>query len=365
MSWTLDQIDTPALLIDLDVVDANLRHIQDQAQGRGFHLWPHTKTHKSTWLAQQQVACGAQGITVAKLGEAEVMRAAGLTQMLIAYPLVGRLKARRLAELLGRGTTVRVALDSPEAADTASCAARDAGAEVGILLEVDTGFHRVGVAAGDAAVPLARYIAGLPGLRLLGLASFAGHINNATAEDNRRQILQAEAEALARTRDALAREGLTPEVISVGGTHHGARMPEIDVATEIRPGTYVYNDRNTLLAGSCTVDECAASVLVTVVSAHESRAVIDGGSKTFSSDPSPFGGYGLVKGHPDLVFERMSEEHGVLVWPPGTLPLRVGERLEVIPNHICPVVNLHDAAYGLRGGQVERVIVTDGRGRSR
>lgn len=163
----------------------------------------------------------------------------------------------------------------------------------------------------------------------------------------------------------LVQAGLCVDVVSVGGTHHGARLTYLDAATEIRPGTYVYNDRNTLLAGSCTLEDCAASILVTVISTHATWAVIDAGSKTFSSDPSPFGGFGDVKEHPDLRFERMSEEHGILSWPVGNAPLRVGDRLEVIPNHICPVVNLHDAAYGLRAGQIERILPTDARGQSR
>lgn len=190
MGWPLEQIDTPALIIDLDVAEANLRRMRAAAQARGLCLWPHTKTHKSTWLAHQQVAHGADGLTVAKLGEAEVLRAAGLRHILIAYPLVGRMKAQRLARLLAQGTTIRVAIDSAEAADTVSWAANEAQRDVGILLEIDTGFHRVGVPPGDAAIPLAQYISTQPGLRLLGLACFSGHIGNATEEDSRQRILQ-------------------------------------------------------------------------------------------------------------------------------------------------------------------------------
>lgn len=169
---------------------------------------------------------------------------------------------------------------------------------------------------------------------------------------------------MAQTRDAFLHAGLPVEVISVGGTHHGARMHAIEVATEIRPGTYVYNDRNTIQAGSCGEEDCAASVLVTVVSTHDTWAVIDGGSKTFSADAHLCGGFGLVRGRPDLVFERMSEEHGILTWPQSGQPLLVGERLAIIPNHICPVVNLHDAAIGVRAGRFERLIGIDGRGKS-
>lgn len=363
MAWSMEQIDTPALLIDLDVVEANLRQASERAQAAGFALWPHTKTHKSTWLAHQQEAHGAQGLTVAKLGEAEVMRAAGLTNLLIAYPIVGPLKERRLADLLRRGTTVRLALDSLEAADAASRAALAANVEVGVLVEVDTGFQRVGVQAGQAAVPLALHVTKSPGLRLLGISSFAGHISNATDEATRRHVLAEERLALSATQEAFTRAHLSVDEISIGGTHHGARLEHISGVTQVRPGTYIYNDRNTLLAGSCALEECAASLLVTVVSAHPGRAVVDGGSKAFSSDGNVFGGYGLVKGHPDLRFDRMSEEHGVIVWEGSSQELRVGERIEIIPNHICPVVNLHEVGYGTRLGQVERLIVAEGRGK--
>jgi D-serine deaminase-like pyridoxal phosphate-dependent protein len=361
--WDIERIDTPAVLVDLDVVEANLIRVQARAQARGLALWPHTKTHKSTWLAAKQLDLGAQGLTVAKLGEAEVMRAAGLHTLLIAYPLIGPIKLERMTHLLEHGATVRVALDSREAADTVAEAARRAGTEVGVLIEIDTEYHRVGVPPGEAALPLARYVADQHGPRYQGLFSFAGHMSGNLDEEGRRRILEREATILAQTRDILVRAGLAPEAISLGGTHHSARMEQLGLGTEIRPGTYIYNDRNTVIAGSCDEADCAASVLVTVVSAHETWAVIDGGSKTFTFDQSHLGGFGIVRGWPEIVFERMSEEHGILTWSGRTPLLRVGERLQIIPNHICPVINLHDASYGVRRGQVERIIRTDGRGK--
>jgi D-serine deaminase-like pyridoxal phosphate-dependent protein len=363
LAWDIGRLDTPVMLVDLDVVEANLARVQAQAHAHGFALWPHTKTHKSTWLATKQMELGAQGLTVAKLGEAEVMRAAGLRALLIAYPLLGPAKQERLTHLLEQGTMVRVALDSRQAADTVAGAARRAGTEVDVLIEIDTAFHRVGVSPGEAALPLVRYVADQPGLHYLGLLSFAGQISGNLDEEGRQGVLEQEAQLMIETRDALVHAGLAPRVISLGGTHHSVRMARIGPATEIRPGIYIYNDRNTLLAGSCVEADCAASILVTVVSAHDTWAVIDGGSKTFSSDLSHRGGFGLVRGHPEIVFERMTEEHGILTWPGHTPLLRVGERLQIIPNHICPAINLHDASYGIRQGQVERVIRTDARGK--
>jgi D-serine deaminase-like pyridoxal phosphate-dependent protein len=363
VTWDLDSIDTAGLAADLGVVEGNLARMQAAADGAGLAMWPHTKTHKLPLLARRQMALGAQGITVSKLGEAEVMRDAGLTHILLHYPPVGEAKARRLAALLERGAEMRVALDSPEAAETVSRAARMAGAGVDVLVEVDAGMHRVGRQPGPDVLALAERVASLPGLRLLGLTTYAGHISGATDEAGRLAVIGREAQIIAGERERLAAAGLGPSVVSVGGTHHGARMKRIAGATDIRPGTYVYNDRNTLAAGSCRTEELAAVVLVTVVSTNATWAVVDGGSKTFSSDPSPLGGFGLVVERPELRLERMSEEHGVLAWPEGARPLAVGERLAIVPNHICATVNLHDRVYLHRGGLVEEVLPVAGRGR--
>lgn len=365
VAWDLERIDTPALTVDLDIMERNLERAQESATRQGLALWPHTKTHKVAEFARRQLALGAGGLTVAKLGEAEVLFAAGLSPLSIHYPLVGEPKARRLAALLERGAVVRVVLDGPEAADTVSRAAGWAGAVVDILVEIDPGMHRVGVAPGGAAVALARHVASRPGLRLRGLASYAGHISGAADEAGRLAILHREAEAIAGTRELLEREGLAPEVVSVGGSHHGARMDRLAGATEVRPGTYIYNDRNILAAGSCTEADLAAQVVVTVVSVQGDRAVIDGGSKAFSSDPSPLGGFGLFVGHPGWSLVRMNEEHGVIAWPAADRAPGVGQRLCVVPNHICATVNLYDEILGMRGGLVERVYAVAGRGRSR
>lgn len=363
MTWDLDALDTPVLVTDMDRVEDNLRRMQTEADRHGLRMWPHTKTHKLPSLAGRQLALGADGLTVSKLGEAEVMRDAGLTRLFLHYPTVGEAKARRLAALLERGAEMRVALDSTEAADTAARAAEIAGVPVDVLVELDSGLHRMGRPPGPEVLALVRYVAGRRGLRYAGLTSYAGHISAAPDEAGRMAVIAVENELLAAERERLGREGLAPEVVSVGGTHHGARMAAIAGATEIRPGTYVYNDRNTLLLGSCEESQLAASVVVTVVSVNAGWAVVDGGSKTFSSDPSPAGGHGLVPGRPELSLARMSEEHGVLTWPDGARPLRVGERLRIVPNHICATVNLHDRVAQVRGGQVERLVAVAGRGR--
>ena len=364
MSWTLDAIDTPALVVDLNIVERNLLRAQEAASRRGLALWPHTKTHKIPLFAQRQMELGARGLTVAKIGEADVMRASGLEHLLVHYPIVGALKVRRLADLASRTREVRLAVDTREAVDAANEAARLAGREIGILVEVDTGMNRLGVVPGDEVLALARYVVDQPGLRWLGLTSFAGQISQSPDETSRRGVMKEEARALALSREVLERAGLPPEVISVGGTHHFARLDLVEVATEVRPGTYIYGDRATLTAGSCTEADLAARVLVTVVSRHAGWAVVDGGSKAFSSDPHRDGGFGLVSGHPGWRLERFSEEHGIVTFAhEEDEGPRVGDRLEIVPNHICATVNLHDQVYGFRGTTVERVLAVEGRGR--
>jgi D-serine deaminase-like pyridoxal phosphate-dependent protein len=363
--WELRDLETPALVVDLDVATGNLRRMQERADRCGLRLWPHTKTHKVPALARLQMELGAAGLTVAKAGEAEVLRDAGLTRLHLAYPPVGEAKARRLADLLNRGCRLRVALDSAAAAACVADAAGRSGVPVEVLVEVDVGLRRVGVAPGEGALALARQVASLPGLVFAGLESYAGHIGHAPDEASRLEILRREGEALQATKDLLERDGLAPAVVSVGGTHHAARMEAIPLATEIRPGTYVYNDRDTLLAGSCDEAELAAFCWVTVVSRHADRAVVDGGSKTLSSDGRPGAGYGLVRGHPSWRVDRLNEEHGVIEWPEGERGPSVGDRLAIVPNHICATVNLHDRAYGLRGGEVAEVLEIAGRGKLR
>jgi D-serine deaminase-like pyridoxal phosphate-dependent protein len=363
LSWDLEAIDTPALIADADIVEQNLARMQAAADAAGLHMWPHTKTHKLPFLAERQMALGAEGITVSKLGEAEVMRDAGFTRILLHYPPLGEAKARRLAALVARGAEMRVALDSTEAADTVARAADMAGGSIDILVEIDPGMHRVGRQPGPEVLDLARYVAERPGLRFLGLTSYAGHISAAPDEAGKEGVLQHEIDVLGAERERLERAGLPPAVVSVGGTHHGARMDRLRNATDVRPGTYVYNDRNILAGDSCRPEDLAAAVLVTVVSRNASWAVVDGGSKAFSFDTSPLGGYGLVPGQPELSLDRMNEEHGVLVWPEGAAGPRVGERLRIVPNHICATVNLHDRVFFHRGGLVERVLPVAGRGR--
>jgi D-serine deaminase-like pyridoxal phosphate-dependent protein len=360
------ELDTPALLFDLDIVERNVEEMAGVAAVAGVALRPHTKTHKSPQLAQMQVSAGATGITVAKLGEAEVMVDAGIDDVLIAYPLVGERTLGRLRALLERAT-IRVSLDDPAVAEPIGRVGLEIGRSLPVLLEVDTGLHRMGWPPGEPSATRALEIARIPGIDVIGLLTHAGHAYRAADDAELRRLAEREALDLLETAELCRRGGLELTEISVGSTptaRIGATVPGV---TEIRPGTYIFNDVQQMRMGVATEATCAARVLTTVVARPtEERFVVDAGTKAFSSDGGdgpPFPGRGVVVGRPDLALDFMSEEHGV-GHRTGRRELAIGERLEVIPLHICAAVNLFDQAYGVRGGVVESVIPIIGRGRS-
>jgi D-serine deaminase-like pyridoxal phosphate-dependent protein len=335
-----------------------------------LRLRPHTKTHKIPELARKQIESGAAGITVAKLGEAEVMIDAGLDDLLIAYPIVGPTKTRRLADLAQRAT-ITVSLDSEEAARGISAALSERGGggvpSVGVLVELDVGFGRCGVANEKDALTLAQKISSMPGLEFTGLMFFPGHFG--VSPNERSELRRQVNEFLDRCLETFARADMRPQIVSGGSTPSRYESDLFHGVNEVRPGTYIFNDRSTVGVAAAAVEDCALSVLVTVVSASVSgHAVIDGGSKTFSSDTyhAEHGrGFGLIKEDPATEIERLSEEHGHLNVTQSDRRYTVGERLMVIPNHVCTTVNMHDEIYGVRGEEVETVWQVAGRGKVR
>jgi D-serine deaminase-like pyridoxal phosphate-dependent protein len=361
------ELDTPSLVFDLDVVERNAREMARVAADAGVRLRPHTKTHKSPFIAGIQRLAGGGAITVAKLGEAEVMVDAGFDDLLIAYPLWGEAKLERLRALVERAS-IRVSLDSVEVAEGLGRVGADLGHDVPVLVEVDTGLHRLGRPPGEPTVDLVASIAKVPGVDVAGLLTHAGHAYGSSSSDELRDAAEREATDLVETATACARAGIDIREISVGSTPTARIAARVEGVTEIRPGTYIFNDVQQMRLGVAAEAECAARVLATVVSRPSAeRFVIDAGSKAFSSDGVPDGplpGRGVVVGRPNLRLDFFSEEHGVGHLEGGD-DLAIGERLEVIPLHVCTCVNLFDVAFGVRGGAVEREIPIAGRGRSR
>lgn len=357
-------LETPAVVVDLDVMERNISRMAEYCRSHNLRLRPHTKSHKIPELAERQLDHGANGITVAKIGEAEVMLDAGFTDMLIAYPIIGRGKAEKLADLATRAE-ISVSLDSIDVARAISEEARKKDARIGILVELDVGFHRCGVMNEDEVLTIARAVADLPGLEFKGLMFFPGHLQ--VPEKERAELRVDVNEFLSRSLAKLEDAGLPVALVSGGSTPTAREGHLFTGVNEIRPGMYIFNDRNMLSVGVASIEDCALSVITTVVSTSvPGRAIVDAGSKTLSSDTHQVTdgrGFGMVKTDTDAEVERLSEEHGNLNIARSSHEYRVGERLAIIPNHVCTTVNMHNQIYGVRGERVESVWEVAGRGK--
>ena len=358
----ISELDTPALVIDLDIMERNLRRVADYTKEHHLRLRPHTKTHKVPAVGRRQLDSGAVGLTVAKVGEAEVMLGANPPDLLLAYPVLGASKMKRLMEV-AKKTRLTVALDNLISAKELSEAAGAANVEVGVLAEVDAGLNRVGVSPGPELMELARGLCSLPHLRFEGIDFYPGHIRD-TAEKGSEQISKL-SELVQCMLDDFKRDGIEVRVVSGGSTPTLFQSHKVRGLTEIRPGTYVYNDVNTVASGACTFADCAVSILVTVVStARPHQIIVDGGSKTFSSDTAvPPSVHGRIVESPECAFYRENEEHGYVDIANAQRGFAVGDRLNIIPAHVCVAVNLHEYVYGKRGDRIEEVWRVEGRGK--
>ena len=331
----------------------------------GVALRPHVKTHKIPGIARQQLGAGAAGITVAKVSEAEVMADGGMEDIFIAYPLVTEAKIRQ-AMRLGERVRLVVGVDSLEGARRLSAVAE--GRTLEVRLEVDTGLRRTGVLY-DEAVGLAGEIEGMGNLDLTGIYTYRGAVLGGAKTLELEKAGLEEGQLMVSLADQIRERGIGVDDVSVGSTPTAEHVAKVDGVTEIRPGTYVFYDRMQAILGVCTLDECAAVVVCTVVSRPaRDLVIIDGGSKTFATDVGPgaeplnLEGYGYVVGYPDAVLERLTEEHGMLSVNEDC-DLEVGDTLQIIPNHICSTVNLHDEVYvaGEDGGVEEMRVAARGK----
>ncbi|MDQ0920228.1 alanine racemase [Paenibacillus sp. V4I5] len=359
----LQTLETPSVLVDLDIMERNLHRMAESAKTAGVKLRPHTKTHKNTWIAHKQLQLGSTGITVAKLSEAEVMANAGIRDILIAYPIVGKTKLARLRQLMLRAD-VTVSTDDLEVARGLSHLGEAMGCKVAVYVDVNTGLGRCGREPGEETALLVKEMSRLPGLRVTGLMTHAGNSYGSKSTEELRVAARNEAELLVMTQVMLKRDGIHIEQISVGSTPTAAFIAEQIGVTEMRPGSYVFNDGTQRDLGVAGADDCALYVAATVVSApRDGMVIIDGGSKTFSSDLNPHRkGYGTLYGRVDVIIERLSEEHGTVRVPEG-MKLSVGQQLLFLPNHCCTTTNMHDQLIGIRNGRMERVLTVDARGK--
>jgi D-serine deaminase-like pyridoxal phosphate-dependent protein len=340
---------TPALIVDLEVLDANITAMAAHARSHGLALRPHAKTHKSVQLARRQRAGGAAGLTVATLGEAEAFAAAGFDDLFIAYPLwVDAAKGHRLARLL-ESARVAVGLDSVEAARAlaAGLPGRSGHDRLTVLVEVDRGHHRSGVAPQDAGA-LAD-LAAHSGLEVRGVFTFPGH---SYSPGRRGDAARDEQRALKAAAASLTAHGVPAEVVSGGSTPSAAHATG-GVLTELRPGVYVFGDAQQWELGSIAPEQIALCCLATVVSHGGGNLVLDSGSKALGADRASWAtGNGRLLDHPDARIVQLSEHHAVVTWPEGTPLPEIGSRLRVVPNHVCNAVNLADELVVVRDGEV-------------
>jgi len=362
----LEEVDTPALLVDGPILVDNVRRMAARAREAGVGLWPHSKTHKSLAVASVQREQGIGGLTAATLREAETFADGGIEDILIAYPPVGP-RLPRVVELAKR-VRLRVVLDDADTVEALDDACRKAGAEVGYLWEIECGTGRIGTEPGAAA---ARVIAPLAertrSARFGGLMSFAGHAYAAAGPEEIGAIAEQEGRAVHDTAAALADEGVEAPALSVGTTPTSHMLEREGSVTEIRPGNYVFYDATQVTLGVVPPERCALSVLATVVARpSRHRLILDTGSKALAAEKlSPLStDFGFVRGHPELVVERLYEEHAIVTSKePSAIPL--GERLAVVPNHACACVNLHERMLVVEESVIVDVWSVEARGWSR
>ena len=343
-------LDTPALVVDLDRLERNLERWQRYADDAGLANRPHIKTHKCVEIARRQLELGAAGVCCQKLGEAEVMADAGITDILIPYNLLGERKLARLVHL-ARRTELRVSTDDERLLAGLALAAAEAERDLDVLVECDTGFARAGVASPSAAAELAAAIEATRGLRFAGFLTYPALAGATEFLDAAGQ----EARSL----------GLAVEAISAGGTPTMWQSAELaPPVTEYRVGTYVYFDRNCIDAGAAGLDEIALTVLTTVVSTPApGRVLLDAGSKALTSDLSESAGYGLILEAPGSKIAQLSEEHGHVKLAKSD-ELELGQPVHVVPNHVCPVSNLFEELWVRRGEKIVDRYAIAARGRS-
>jgi len=355
------RLETPALVVDRPRLDANIARLQAEMDRRGIALRPHAKTHKSVRIGRLQVAAGARGLTVGTLGEAEVFAAAGITDLFLAYPVwIDGLKADRLRALWRVARDLRVAVDTEAGARQLGRAVRDLPGTLTVLVEVDPGMHRTGVMSPEEAARVA-VAASEAGLQVIGVFSHGGHgyRPGGAGAAGLDEITSLEAAA-----DAIEAAGIPCPVISAGATPTMLTAASGRV-TEIRAGTYVLGDRQQWFLGSIPAEGCAAVVAATVVSEHADRVMVDAGAKALTKDKADWlEGYGAFPAYPSFVIERVNDYHGIARVPPGVARPRLGEVVAIVPNHICPVVDLVSSFHVVNEDGSSEIWPVDARGRS-
>jgi D-serine deaminase-like pyridoxal phosphate-dependent protein len=365
---TISDIDTPALLINGKVLEKNLERMYDLCQSKGIKLRPHIKTHKMSGIALQQVRLSNNGIAVSKLSEAEVMVEAGINDIQIANEIVGKTKIERLS-LLNEKAQISVCVDSAEGVGQLERYLISKSKKQDVLIEIDTGMRRCGIEPGPGVARLAKSILNCSKLNFIGIMSHAGNVYGAAIKREVEKIAFEDAETMRLVAEDVRRSGIEVKEVSIGSTPSTIILSEVNGITEFRPGNYVFNDNIQIALGVAEDKDCALSVLSTVISKPASnRIIIDAGSKSLGLDRGAHSkqlikGFGLVRGYPDLIIDRLSEEHGIVI-SEACNEIKIGNKLEIIPNHACSVVNLFQQVFLTDGEQITNSLTIDARGKS-
>ena len=351
------EIDTPALVLDIGLAEQNLAAMAAMAKRLGKSLRPHVKTHRTPILARMQLEHGAIGVSSAKLAEAEVMVQGGITDVLITSEIVGRAKINRLVGLSRRANLIGV-VDDAEAAAAISTAFERAGLVHDVLVDVNVGQNRTGIDPGQPALALARRVAELPGLRLRGLQGYEGHIQHLYDQRERTEACRAAMRKLCDTARLVREAGLAIDIVSTAGTGTFAICAEFPEVTELQPGSYVVMDADYGRVGGVEFAH-SLTILASIISrSAPDRAVCDAGLKASSVDA----GLPVVKDLPGAGYVKASDEHGNLILEGEARRLRLGDKIELIPGHCDPTINLWDYFHVVRDGRLEAIWPIAGRG---
>ncbi|EUC38944.1 hypothetical protein COCCADRAFT_371 [Bipolaris zeicola 26-R-13] len=355
-------LDTPSMIVDLDIMESNLQTLMSQLLPTGVSIRPHLKTSKSSIVAQKMVAAGAKGGCVAKLSEAEVMCSKGFSDLLITCEVVGAAKVARLVELLEKYPEVRIVVDSVQGAaaiDDALAERGFKGKEVKTLVDLDVGLHRTGVQPGVPAKELAAFVAQTRHLELIGVQGYEGHLQHVYGLEERKELCLESMKVLVETAEAFRKEGHKIDVVTTGGTGTAEFCARVPGITEVQPGSFLFMDTDYRNAVGGHHFKQSLTILSTVLSKQGPNVItIDAGLKSLTTDS------GLAECKTQgYEYGVLGDEHGSLKWEEGKASeLRIGDRVEMIPSHIDPTVNLHDVYYAHRKGVIEEIWPVDTRG---
>ncbi|KAE8392520.1 hypothetical protein BDV23DRAFT_151028 [Aspergillus alliaceus] len=348
------------MIVDLDLMEANIKKLFDTLLPTGLNIRPHLKTTKSVALARKLTTAGAKGCCVAKVSEAEVVAAAGFDDILITTEIIGPQKVKRLVELFRTHPSIRIVVDSVVGATAIDKALAQAGiAEpISVLIDLDVGLHRTGVANAETALALASHIGSLRHLRLIGVQGYEGHLQHLHSREERKSQCLESMRTLTATAELLRNEGFDIQVVTTGGTGTAEFCASVTGVTELQPGSFIFMDTDYRNAVG-TFYSNSLTLLSTVISKQGDRQVtIDTGLKSLTTDS------GLAEcKDPRYQHQNLGDEHGALSWEEGTPALDVGDRVEMIPSHIDPTINLHDFYYAHRKGVIEEIWPVDSRGK--